>query len=203
MKEIVILFSCLFLSFLGRSSTFSDFEYELNQVAGNFRQSVMDKDESERQMRQAGDLADEIQREINTNGKYTDDEISDLKYLKKSADALETYIGSVGGCANTIPTKEEFRIANQLVGGTVYNALKGKFCVDFISVSIDKYTVYLGENNTSEDFTVFYSWKVPDGKNRGNGSMGLSAGGLRHIYDNRENPNQKIISVYGVTCKKL
>ena len=161
----------------------------------------MDKDESERQMRQAGDLTDEIQREINTIGKYTADEISDLKSLKKSADALETYIGSVGGCANTILTKEEFRIANQLVGGAISNEVSGKYCVDFITVSFDKYIVYLGENNTSEDFVVSYSWKVSDGKNRGNGSMGLPAGDLRHIYDNREIPNQKRIVIYGVACK--
>ena len=186
---------CIFLN-----DTPSDFERKLNNIASDFRKKIMEEDECKNLMYDASRVADDIDNELKKED-YSASEISQYKDIKKKAEALEAYIGAIGGCANTFPTIEEFNSANRIVGGSVTNVIQGKFCLDFISVSLGNYIVYLCQNNTSTNLSVKYKWKAPDGMNSGSGDMNLSSKSIRHIYDNREKPNQKKISIFGVTCK--
>ncbi len=200
MKTFVISIAIVFFGWFRFNDSPSSYESKLSNIASDFREKIMEEDDCKNLMYDASRVADDIDDELKKED-YSSAEISQFKEVKRKAEALESYIGSVGGCLNTVPTIEEFNLANRMVGGSVSNVVQGKFCVDFISVTIDKYKVYLGENNSNSNYTVSYSLKAPDGLNSGKGTMGLSAKSVRHIYDNRKKPNQKTIIVYGVTCK--
>ena len=186
---------CIFLN-----DTPSDFEQKLDNIASDFRKKIMEEDECKSLMYDVSRVDDDIDDELKKED-YSASEISQYKDIKKKAEALEAYIGAVGGCANSFPTIVEFNLANRIVGGSVTNVIQGKFCMDFISVSLGNYIVYLCQNNTSTNLSVKYKWKAPDGMNSGSGDMNLSSKSIRHIYDNRVKQNQKKISIFGVTCK--
>lgn len=203
MKLIFLFASILLFGFSSLKESPNDFEYKLSDIVRKFKSEVMDKDECEKQKRAADDLADDIEDAIKNVDEYNSDEIIELKKLQKEAEALEEFIAAVGNCGNYIPSIKNFNLANRRVGANVASIIKDKYCVDVISVSIGNYVAYLGENNSSKNYTVTYKWKAPNGMNTGNGTMGLSQLSVRHIYDNREKPNQKNISVFGITCKEF
>jgi len=203
MKLTLLFTSILLFGFYSLPESPNDFDYKLSDIVRNFKSDIMDKDECENQKRAAGDLADDIEDAIKNVDEYNSDEIIELKQLEKEAIALEEFISSVGNCGNFPPTIKNFNLANRRVGANVSIIIKDKYCVDVISVSIGNYVAYLGENNTSKNYTVTYNWKAPTGMNTGNGTMGLSKLSVRHIYNNREKPSQKNISVFGIACKEF
>jgi hypothetical protein len=160
----------------------------------------MDKDECESLKREADKLADEIEDAIKNTGKYSYEETIKFKTLIKEAEALRDFIASIGNCDNYIQSIENFKLANSRVGASVATVIDSKYCIDIISVRIGDYLAYLGENKSSKNYTVTYKWKAEDGMNARNGTMGLTKLSVRHVYDNREKPNQKNISVFGITC---
>jgi hypothetical protein len=200
MLKTILIFSIFLLGSSIINKSTNDFEAQLNLIVRDFKMGIMDIDECENQKRNAGDLSDEIENAIKMNEEYTIDEINNFIKLKSEAEALEEYIASVGGCGNYIPSIDNIKLANSRVGGSIANVSNGTFCVDIICVTIGNYISYLGENNSSKNYTVTYKWKTLNGMNTGKGTMGLSKLSVRHIYDNRENPSQKNISFYGITC---
>lgn len=195
------MITCLFLiGWTHFNDTPEDFGRKLSNIAREFRDNIMDEDESRSLMHDASRVADDIEDQIKS-GDYSAADVAKFRAEKKKAEALEAYIGAVGGCANSLPTIEDLNLANGIVGGKVTDLVPGKFCVDFISVTINDYIVYLGENNTNSNYTVSYNWKASDAMNSGNGTMGILSNGVRHIYDNREKPNQRNITIYGVSCQ--
>jgi hypothetical protein len=179
----------------------SDYERSLSNIAGQFRASIMDKDECENKMRDLSRLIDDIENDLDKDEEFSPDDITQLGQIKKKAEALKQYIGAVGHCGNTFPTIDQFNTANRMVGGDVAVVSQGKYCIDIITVTIDKYKVYLAQNNTYSNYTVSYQWKSPDGQSNGKGSMGLASKCVRPFYDNREEPSKKTITIFGVTCK--
>jgi hypothetical protein len=157
------------------------------------------KQECQSLMYEASDVADDIQSNLKKED-YSESEVVQFKALIKKARALENYIGAVGSCSNVLPTIEQFYLANKMVGGTIGTISKEDFCIDFISVTINKYFVVLSENNTNENYKVSYNWKIQGSSKTGNGIIGLSSKSLRSVYDNRENLSQKSISFNGVIC---
>ncbi|TRX12513.1 hypothetical protein [Flavobacterium gawalongense] len=199
MKLFFLLFLFIPLDEIKKSP--SDFENELNYIVKDFREDIMDEYKCKKLMNNAGSISDEIEEELKETNKYTSYEISQLRELKTKADALQSYIGGVGSCASAMfPSFKEFEIANQMVFGSVTYVNQGKFCVDFISVTIGSYVVYMAKNSTSINYTVKYNWKNNNGTSKGNGTMGLPEKTLRSIYNNRSNQTQKKITVLGVTC---
>lgn len=204
MKSILIIASLIFLGFSNfLQKTPSDFDYELSDIARNFRDEVMNEDECEKQKSAAEELADEIEDALDMQDEYNSDEIFELKKLKKEAEALESFIAAVGYCGGNILSIDAFNLANQRVNASVNYVIKDKYCVDVILVTIDDYVAYLAKNNYSKNYTVAYKWKAQNGMSTGNGRMGISKFGLRHIYNNREKTSQKDISVFGITCKEF
>jgi hypothetical protein len=203
MKSILLITSIfIFNSFVLRESP-NDFDYRLSDIVRKFKLEIMDKDECEKQKRAADDLSDDINDAIKNTDEYNYDEIIELKKLEKEAEALEEFIAAVGNCGNYIPSIKIFNLANKRVGASVVSIVKDKYCVDVISVTIGNHVAYLGENNSTNNYTITYKWKTPNAMNSGNGTMGLSALSVRHIYDNREKPIQKNISILGITCKEF
>lgn len=200
MKAFLIYIFLLPLGWIYFNDTPSDFDYKLSRIARDFQEKVMSKDDSEDLMRDASRVADDIEDQLKKED-YSASEISQYKDIKKKAEALEAYIGAIGGCANTFPTIEQFNSANRLVGGSVTSVIQSKFCVDFISVTIGDYIVYLCQNTSITNLSVKYQWKASNGMNSGSGEMNLSTKSIRHIYDNRDKPSQKKISIFGITCK--
>lgn len=203
MKTIILSVSVIILSLTNIQETPSDFDYELSDIARDFRNEIMNEDECENLKRAADDLVDEIEEAIEMYGEYSIAEILELKKLKKEAEALEQFIAAVGDCGNYIPSIEEFNLANQRVRARVSYVSKNKYCVDMILVEIGDYVAYLAENNSSKNYTVSYKWKVTNGMSTGNGTMGLSKYSVRHIYNNRDEIAQKNISIFGVNCKEF
>ena len=94
---------------------------------------------------------------------------------------------------------------NEKVGVGVLNALNKKLCVNIISVKIGAYVTYLAENSSTKNYTINYRWngKLANGTNKGNGQAGMLKNSLRNIYDNRNEPKQKSISVYEIVCNEF
>ena len=201
MKSILLFTSILLFSFSNLKEGPDDFDDKLSEIVREFKTEIMDEDECEKQKRAADDLADDIEDAIEDED--NSEEIIELKKLKKEAEALEDFIAVIGDCGNHILSIKNFNLANRRVGANVANIIKGEYRVNIISVTIGNYVTYLGENNSSKDYTVAYKWKAPIGMNTGKGTMGLSKSSVRHIYDNRDNPSQKVISVFGITCKEF
>ena len=200
MKFFILFSSVLLFRFSNVIESPSDFDYKISDIARKFKEEIMNKDECEKQKREAHDLTERIEDAIKTENEYSSEEINTLKKLKKEAESLEDYIAEVGNCGNYIPTIENITIANRRVGGSISCIIKDKYCVDIISVTIGNYIAYIGENNSKKNYTVSYKWKAPIGMNTGSGTMGLTKGCVRNIYNNRERQNQKNITVYGISC---
>lgn len=202
MKIFFLLFLFIPLKEIKKSP--SDFENELTYIVKNFKEDIMDEYKCNRLMNDAGSISDKIEYELDDSSKYSSYEISQLRELKTKADALQSYIGGVGGCASAMfPSFKEFEIANQMVGGSVTYVNQRKFCVDFISVSIGNYVVYLAKNITSTNYMVKYNWKNSTGTSKGNGTMGLPEKTIRSIYNNRSNQAKNRITILGVTCTSI
>jgi hypothetical protein len=203
-KEFGILATVAVLMCLGLSAlkdTPKDFEYKLSDIVRTFKLEIMNEDECEKQKWAAGNLAEEIKNAIENTDKYTSDEIVELKKLKGEAEALKEFIMAVG-CGNYILSIKNFNLANERVGAKVVNLIKDKYCVNVITVSIGDYVAYFAENNSTNSYTVEYKWKspIPNGMNTGNGTMGLWGLSVRRMYDNREKPSQKNISIFEIIC---
>lgn len=179
----------------------SDFEYKLSNIANNFEENIMNEDECKDLMNEASSIADEIDDEIEDTDENSSTEIAEFKKLKKKAEALEDYIGVVAGISTTFPTLDEFNTANSMVGGSIVNVSIDKFCVDIVSVTINDYIVYLAKNNTVSNYRISYSLKASNGMYSGSGEMAVTTKAYNHIYDNRDNPKQKTISVSITECK--
>lgn len=203
MKLILLITSILLFGFSGLIESPSDFDYKISDIAKKFKLGIMDKDECEKQKIAAEGLVYEIKDAIKNEDKYNSNEIIELKKLEKEAEALGEFIATVGNCGYYIPSIKSFNLANRRVGASVASIIKDKYCVDVISVTIGDYVAYLVENNSTKNYEVTYKWKVPNSMNTGNGTMGFSEFSVRHIYDNREKPSQKNISVFGIICKEF
>lgn len=202
MKIFFLLF--LFIPSKEIKKSPSDFENKLNYIVKNFKENIMDEYECRKLMNNAGSISDKIDEELDDSNQYSSYEISQLRELKTKADAIQSYIGGVGSCASAMfPTFKEFEIANQMVLGSVSYVSQGKFCVDFISVTIGNYVVYMARNNSSTNYMLKYNWKNNNGTSKGNGTMGLLDKTIRSIYDNRSNQTQKRITILGVTCTPI
>ena len=181
-----------------------DFKNELTYVVKSFKENIMEEDECRKLMNSAGAISDEIEEELENSNRYSSYEINELRELKIKAEAIQSYIGGVGSCASAMfPTSKEFEIANQMVNGSVSYVNQGKFCVDFITVSIGSYFVYMAKNNSTSIYTLKYNWKNSTGSSKGNGIMGLPDKTIRSIYNNRKNQTQKRITIVGVTCTQF
>jgi hypothetical protein len=203
MKFTILITSILFFGLYNLNKKPNDFDSELSHIVHKFKEEIMDEDECEKQKQEAGDLVEDIEDALKMEDSYTSKEMSELKDLKKEAKALEGFIAAVGNCGNYIPNLDDFNLANRRVGASVVSVSKNEYCVDVISVTIDDYVAYLGENNSLKNYTVTYKWKALNAINTGEGTMGLSKKSVRHIYDNREKPSQKKVTVFGITCKEF
>jgi len=202
MKIFFLLFLFIPLKEIKKSP--SDFENELNYIVKNFKENIMDEYECRKLMNNTGSISDKIEEELDGSNQYSSYEVSQLKELKTKANALQSYIGGVGSCASAMfPTFKEFEIANQMVWGSVSYVSQGKFCVDFISVTIGNYVVYMAKNNSSNGYMLKYNWKNSNGTSKGNGTMGLPEKTIRSIYNNRSNQTQKRITISGVACTPI
>ena len=203
MKLTLIIISVFLIGFSSLKESPNDFDYKLSNIARNFRLEIMDKTECERLREEAEGVVDDIRNAIKKADNYTTIEIIKLKQLKLEAEALEYFIAAVGNCGNYNMNIENFNLANRRIGASVSSVVKGKYCIDIIVVSIDDYVAFLGENNSINNYSVSYQWKVINGLNSGYGTMGLSKSSVRHIYDNRDKPSEKNISVFGISCVKF
>ena len=200
----IFLLLLLFIPINETKKSPSDFENELTYIVKNFKEDIMDEFECKRLMNKAGSISDKIDEELDDSNQYSSYEISQLRELKTKAEALKSYIGGIGDCASAVfPTINEFEIANQMVGGSVKYVVQGKFCADFITVTIDKYVIYMAKNNSLTSYMIKYNWKNSNGTSKGNGTMGLPDKTIRSIYTNRSNQTQKRITILGVTCTPI
>lgn len=201
MNFLLIYFAFISL-FEKKESGINDYDSDLTRISNDFRETIFDEDECTNLKNEVGDVSNAIEEDIDSDD-YSIDEKNQLKVLLKEADALEDYIASIGNCGNYIPSIEKFNLANRRVGGSVSIISLDKYCVDVISVTIGDYICYLAKNNTTNNFTVSYKWTTPNGMHKGNGTMGLYGKSVRHIYDNRDETEQTIITVTDITCAKF
>jgi len=163
----------------------------------------MDEDECKSLNLEANGLVSDIDEAIENKDDYTAAEYIELKTLKKEAEAMEAFIGGVGGLASYFISKDDFYLANKRVGANVSYANKDNYCVDVIKVVIGDFVSYLADNNTLKTYTVSYKWNASGSYNSGNGTMGLPEKSVRHIYYNRDTPSQKSITVHSITCVEI
>jgi hypothetical protein len=205
MKKILLISTILLFSFSNKKESLNNFDYELSEIVNEFRQVIMNKSKCEDQKREASFLVEDIKKALKDEYRYSTIEISNLKTLQKEAEALEQYIAVVGNCGGNTLSSDNFYLINEKVGGGVLNALNKKLCVNIISVKIGAYVTYLAENSSTNNYSIKYKWngKLANGTNKGNGQAGMLKNSLRNIYDNRNEPKQKSISVYEIECKEF
>jgi hypothetical protein len=180
-----------------RVSKADDFQSELDDIVRNFKLNIMDETKIKAADSDAENLIDDIDREL----KGDPDDPTKLEELEKKVTALDNYIEAVGIGTTSWITTADLQLGNQLVGGQTSNVSTGVYCVDVISVTVGNYMAYLFQNNSASNYVVDYKWKVKSGTHTGYGNMGVSKNECRQFYNNRENPNDKVINVYGITCK--
>jgi hypothetical protein len=198
---LVFFIFMLLINFTIQKESPNDFEYALTNIVTKFKSEIMDKNECENLKYDTKRLIENIENALKKENEYTFEEITQLNLLKNETEALVEFIASVGNCGNYVPSIANFNIANRRVGAKVASLVKNRYCVDIISVSIGNYVAFLAENNSSNNYTVTYKYKGPNSSYSGNGIIGLSKQSVRHIYDNRDKPKNKYISVLGITCK--
>lgn len=203
MKMLLLISSIMLFASYDLQESPTHFDNGLADLASKFRSVILNKDQCEYLKIAANDLAKDIDEAISEENKYTVSELTELKILKKEAEAMEEFIAAVGNCGDSYPSVDNFKLANERVGANVTVILKDKYCVDVISVRIGEYVTYLGLNNSSKSYTITYKWKSADGMTNGNGTMGLSKNHIRQIFNNRENISLKKISVSAITCQEL
>lgn len=201
MKTLALFFLLFSFSSAFCQDSPRDFEYRLSDIARSFRNNIMDEDDCARLRNEAGDLAIEIEDAIEEEEEYSSTELQELRGLEKEAEALEDYIGVVGGGGSHLLSIDDLQLANKRVRGAISYLSRGKDCMNVLTINIGDYVCFLGENASASNYTASYAWKVSGSYSKGNGTMGLPARNLRHIYDNREKPQQKAIVVYEVSCK--
>lgn len=200
MKLFLIAIGIFIYEVFFQGNNFNNFNSRLTNITDEFQNKIMNKDECEDLRLDAGTLAKEIEDELKLKND-TDKEFKELMKLKKDIQALEAYIGSVGDCGNYILSNENLNRANRRINSQITKIESNKLCVSVISISIGKYVSYLAQNNTTTNYSVTYKWKSPDGLSSGNGTMGLPSKSVRHIFNNRDNPNLKRIQVFEMKCK--
>ena len=177
-----------------------EFENRLTQIVTAFRNSIMDEGQCAIEKKAADNLADDIQEAIKQTDQYTDNEISDMKQLRREAVALEEYISAVGGCGIDYPSIQDFNLAINRVKASVVMMIKDKYCVDILYVTIGNYKVFLLQNTTVNTLTVVYQYKTASGSNSGRGTIGLSNKSLRNFCSNRHNKALGSIVITGISC---
>ena len=205
MKKILLISTVLLFSFSNKKESLNNFDYKLSEIVDEFRQVIMNKSKCEDQKREASFLVEDIKKALKDEYRYSTLEISNLNELQKEAEALEQYIAVVGNCGGNILSSDNFYLINEKIEGSVLNSINKKLCVDVISVKIGAYVTYLAENSSTKNYTINYKWhgKLANGTNNGNGKAGMLKNSLRNIYDNRNEPMQKSISVYEIVCKEF
>ena len=201
MNSKLLYFSVFLFGFSSFTESPSDFDNQLSEIANSFRQEIMYEKQCVELREQTLSLYYQIRDAESETYKYSADEIKSLMNLEKEAEALEEYIRAVGHCFRDEPFSiNKFKLANRRVGGITESIVTGKFCVDVISVTIDNYTTYLVQNQSSKRYKVDYYWKAANGMNSGSGNFLLLENSVRHIYDNRKIPALKKIIVYKISC---
>lgn len=205
MKYILLISTVLLFGFSNKKENLNNFDYKLSEIVDEFKQGIMIKSKCEDQKREANFLVEDIKKALKNEYNYSTVEMRSLNVLQKEAEALEQYIAVVGNCGGNILSSDNFYMINKKVGGSVLNTMNKKLCVDVISVKIGAYVTYLAENSSTKNYTIKYKWngKVANGTNKGNGEAGMLKNSLRNIYDNRNQPLQKSISVYEIVCKEF
>lgn len=202
MKSTFLLFLLLFNSLSEIRKNPNDFDSDLDTIAHKFIENIMDKEECEKQKRNADDLAEEIEKALKNEDDYNNEEKSQLKKLKKEAEALEDYIGTIGDTGNYFLNMNTFYLANGRIGASYFRIGNYNFCVDVVVVEIKDYKVYLFQNNTENNYFVEYNYKVSN-TSKGSGKMGVNNHSMRNFYNNRENPKFKNVTVLGISCKEF
>jgi hypothetical protein len=199
MKTTLVILFTITLSLFSKES-YSDYEYDLSRIVSNFKTNIMDKRKCEDYKREADYLSDKINDDLKS-GDYDSYERDKLKKVLAETEAVEQFINSVGNCGGMFASIEEINLANNLINASIVNVAKYNFCVNIYKITIDNYTTFMACNTSLNGYSVSYKWKSPNGKASGNGDMGLPKRTMRHIYDNRDNQNQKDILFTTVTCK--
>lgn len=159
----------------------SSFEAELNRIARDFYSSTLD--DCDNLKRKADYLSDDIEEALEEEEDYSTYEIGQLRQLLKEAEALEDYIGAVGGCGNYIPSISDFDLANRRVRASLFEIQSGQFCVQLILVELENFKTVMAYNNSSSNYKVSHQWQVPGSMRSGNGEMGLSKYSVRRIQN--------------------
>jgi hypothetical protein len=202
-RQTTLSIATLLLTLPAHTQSPYHFDSELSDIARSFKNEIMEEYQCERLKGEAEDLANEIENAMDEEDEYSAEEMRQLRQLKEEAEALEEFIAAVGNCANYLPSRSEFHLANERVRAEVSYVSKDQYCVNIVVVKIGNYVAYLAENGSTNNYTVSYKWKAPGGMDSGSGTMGLPRSSMRHMYNNREEVNKKKISVYGVSCKEF
>lgn len=173
------------------------FESRLNSICRNFQDQPTDKALCEQLQNDAEELVEEIDLEIKneTNPQI----ISTYNKLKDEANAVVDFIGAVGNCSQTILSQDRLRLVGKRINYRLSKVGKEEFCVNLISISIGSYTCFLFENNSANNYVIQFQWKTQDGRESGNGKMGLPSHSVRPVRDNRE--SLRIPRPTVVTCR--
>lgn len=200
MKIIFGLLSLALLPYQLYSQSVTSFQAELNNIHVEISRNLIDQNNCSDLANRAHQLSSDIEDALE-DGNYTRREVSQLREIRNESRAASDFARSVGDCSKGIVSIQDFYTVNQSIRSTLKNVKEGTYCVDVISIAINDYSSYMAVNNSSNNYTVSYSWISSSSYKRGSGTMGLSSNSMRAIYTNRDNPDERDIEVNNISCQ--
>lgn len=140
-----------------------------------------------------GDIEDYIKKGGHSRSVY-----QDLTTLENICETLDDYMICVGDW-NRFPIRRSvFDKGVELMQANMAYLFYGNYCVNIIELTMGNYKCLLAENRGSTTIKVKYNFGTPTGNQTG--EMGLSAGHVRVMVNNRDCRDFEKLVVNSIQC---
>lgn len=194
MRVLLILLICL-----GTNISFAhDFDYNWSEILRNAR-SVWDESSLQNAENDCDDLVEEIDEYLSDN-EVSDYEARDLRELKKKADAMEDFIGSVLRGRSWPISIDNYSLCVSELGGSS-SIISSSHCLKVIKFEYDGFVSLLAFNEETTGYQMVCKYAQIGGSSSGQIKALVTKKSVRQMTDNRENKSVKSWKVVSMTCE--
>jgi hypothetical protein len=201
-----LLIPLLFIIIFNNASAqnyLSVYDAGLTRIVSSFKENIKNKTECEDLKREAYFLQTNIEKSIE-NDNLDLKEKKQLESLLKEVESLQEFIGTIANAGNNMfVDMKHILIANERINASIAKISNYNFCIDIYQVTLNGFSSTIAYNYTSNNYSISYKWKSPNGSANGSGTMGLPSKSMRHILDNRDHKNYNTIKISSIICKDI
>jgi len=198
MYKLHLLTITLLISLSIKAQSVNSLSSDMFDCINEFKNNITDEGVCNRQIYILDDLIDDVDELIDD----TEDsfEINKLRTLKREIKAVKNYMHTVGAEQSSFQIKEDFYLANSLIGGSITEI--GNFnCLTIVSVTINDYVAFIALNNKSLLQSVTIDWNYYKSSNGEIMEMGLASNSFRKFADNLDDRSKKRVTIKNTSCK--